>query len=327
MTATDLTYGEQPQITAGQKLLVQEYLDASLAPGTRASYASSWRGWEAWCTLNGHAPLPAHPLAIAAYLTELAAGGKAASTIARASAAIASQHTASGVDDPTKQRGVVTAMKGIRRRKAGAPTKKAHALSTAEVRRIVTAIGDRDTSLRSARDAAIILLAYSTAMRRGELSKLLVGDVRFKPRGLVVTIRVSKGDQEGGGQMVGVVRGQHPETDPVSALRRWIELAGIAAGEPLFQPIAYSDRRVLHRPLSGQSIAAVMTTRASDAGLGDLHVTGHSTRAGHATQAAENGVPAARIMRTTRHARFETFAGYVRPAEVLADTSSADLGL
>jgi len=55
--------------------------------------------------------------------------------------------------------------------------------------------------------------------------------------------------------------------------------------------------------------------------------TGHSLRAGHATQAAGAGVAATRIARTTRHARLETLAKYIRPAEALADSTSSELGL
>ena len=63
------------------------------------------------------------------------------------------------------------------------------------------------------------------------------------------------------------------------------------------------------------------------AGLVDLAISGHSLRAGHATTAAESGVDAARIARTTRHARLETLSAYVRPAEVMRDTTSRELGL
>lgn len=81
------------------------------------------------------------------------------------------------------------------------------------------------------------------------------------------------------------------------------------------------------KPLTGTSVDRIIQQRARQAGLGDLPISGHSLRAGHATTAAEHGVDAVRIARTTRHARLETLAGYVRPAEVLRDTTARDLGL
>lgn len=154
-----------------------------------------------------------------------------------------------------------------------------------------------------------------------------VDDLAFSARGVVVTLRHSKSDQDGEGALIGVVRGQHPETDPVRALRTWITAAGITGTDPLFQRIGRQASRVMDRPMSGQSIATVLVERAAAAGLDDLPISGRSLRGGHATQAAEAGVAALRIARTTRHARLETLARYVRPSEVLADTTSSELGL
>lgn len=116
-------------------------------------------------------------------------------------------------------------------------------------------------------------------------------------------------------------------TDPVAAVRGWINFASLSRGDWQFPEIAWSDRRVLPGHLSGESVASVLRQRVEAAGLGDLPITGHSMRAGRATTAAEHGVPAECLARTTRHANIQTLARYVRPAQVLSDTSSADLGV
>nr|WP_225224787.1 site-specific integrase [Cellulomonas sp. JH27-2] len=241
-------------------------------------------------------------------------------------AAIAAEHAASGLPDPTTAAGVRLARSGIRRTVGTAPRRQAHPLTTDEVRRIVATCDPE--SLRGLRDRALILLGFGAALRRSDLTGLDVRDVVFKPSGLVVTLRRSKGDQDGEGQVVGVVRG-HGDTDPVNAVRVWLRTAGLdQADEPLFQRIAWSDRRAVRGTrLSGQAVRDVLVRRAEQAGLGDLDLSGHSMRAGHATVASEAGIPAERIARTTRHARLETLARYVRPAEVLRDSSSAALGL
>jgi hypothetical protein len=65
------------------------------------------------------------------------------------------------------------------------------------------------------------------------------------------------------------------------------------------------------------------------AGLSDPdEYSAHSLRAGHATQATKNGVPAEIAMQTTRHESREQFADYVRnDEEAFKDASSGKLGL
>ncbi|MBN9376298.1 MAG: NUDIX domain-containing protein, partial [Cellulomonas sp.] len=92
------------------------------------------------------------------------------------------------------------------------------------MRRIVTAI-DRTTP-KGARDAAIILLGFASALRRSELAALTVSDIEHQPGGVVVTVSRSKTDQEGEGQRVAVVNGQHAVTDPVAALNEWLDRRG-----------------------------------------------------------------------------------------------------
>lgn len=64
-------------------------------------------------------------------------------------------------------------------------------------------------------------------------------------------------------------------------------------------------------------------------GLSDPEAySAHSLRAGHATQATKNGVPAEIAMQTTRHESREQFSDYVRNDEkAFEDASSGKLGL
>lgn len=297
----------------------------SLAPATRRAYESSLRSWRLWCSGRGVPALPATPELVAAHLTDLASEGKSTSTMDRLLAALRDKHLDLGFDDPTAHRGVQRVRSGLRRRLGTAPRQQAHPLSTEEIRRIVEHIDD--TELRGLRDRAIILLGYAAALRRSEIADLSCNDIMPRARGVVVRIRRSKADQEGEGQLVGVVRGRHTATDPVHAVHAWMEASGGRGNEPLFTRISWSGLRPGFEALTGASVARILQQRAVQAGLGDLPISGHSLRAGHATTAAEHGVPADRLMRTTRHKNMATLAGYVRPAETLRDTSSASLGL
>ncbi|KAA1399661.1 site-specific integrase [Aeromicrobium ginsengisoli] len=304
---------------------IDEAIRAARAPGTRRTYASAWRSWETWCVGRGVNAFPADPMLVAAHLAERHSAGVSTSRLDVTVAAIRARHIDEGLEDPTAVRGVQLVVRGLRRIDAGErAVKQAHPLTVAEVRRMLGTL-DRAT-LAGKRDAAILLIGFAGALRRSEISNLRVSDLSFKADGVVVRLRKSKSDQEGAGAFVGVVRGAHQDTDPVSALRDWLGAAGLATAGPLFVRVrrgGHVDRVSLHP----DTVNAIVKRMACCAGLSDLPISAHSLRAGHATVAAEAGVPASRLARTTRHADLRTLAMYVRPGEVLRDTSSGSLGL
>lgn len=205
-----------------------------------------------------------------------------------------------------------------------APRRQAHPLTVDELDLLVSTI-DPATAIGT-RDRAVILLGYASAPRPGELSALDLADIITKPTGILVAVRRSKTDQDGHGQLVGVVRGQRRQTDPIRALDAWlkIRLAGPGAlFTRVFRSSAVSTERIGPR-----AVSRLVQARAIAAGFDGVPVTGHSLRAGHATTAALNGAPIDRIAAQTRHRNLGTlFNHYIRPAEALATTTSRDLGL
>jgi integrase len=313
-------------LLAADRTAVEAALAAARSPATRRAYESQMGAWTRWAGERGY-PLgpPAEPEHLAGWLVWLAQQGRSASSIGQAAAAISAAHADAGIPDPTQHQGVRLTLAGIRRQVGTAPRRLAHPLTTDEIRRIVDGI-NRD-SLRGKRDSALVLIGYAGALRRSELAGLRTSDLSIRPAGIVVTIRRSKTDQVSAGQVVGIARGRSPVTDPVAAVRDWIGAAGLDGDRWLYPTIAWSDARPLCRPIRGEDVCRILVRRAAAVGLGDLPISGHSLRAGHATTAARAGVPADRLARTTRHRSLSSLARYVRPAEALADTSSADLGL
>lgn len=313
-------------LTALDVEAIGEAIAAARAPSTRKTYASAWRVFEGWCAGRGVATLPADPVHVAAHLVERhRSGGISASRLAVTLASIRAEHLDAGYDDPTAVRGVQLTIRGLRRLAAGDARKQAHPLTVSQLRRMLTTL-DQHT-LAGKRDAAILLVGYAAALRRSEIAALHVHDLTWKSEGLVVRIAKSKADQEGKGALIGVRRGDHAETDPVSAVHDWITAASVSGMSPLFQGVPKGGQRVTGRPLTVGAINTIVQRAAVAAGLSDLPISAHSLRAGHATTASENGVPATRLARTTRHANLTTLAIYIRPAEALADTSSGSLGL
>ncbi|MGH2393885.1 MAG: site-specific integrase [Candidatus Limnocylindria bacterium] len=310
-------------LTVDEAVRIADAITAAHSDSTRTMYAWAWSQWERWCSARGAHPLPAEPALVCAYLTKRAADGLSVGTIDLACGAISYRHRMCGLDDPIHSEGVRKVRRGLRRIIGTAPRRQARPLGTEEIRQIVDTI-DRTTA-QGARDAAIILLGFASAMRRSELAALTLADVEFKPGGLLLTIHRSKTDQYAEGQVVAVVHGQHAATDPIAALDAWLTFRGIASG-PLFTSMR--NKTVTLNPISGEAISIVLRKRARAAGLAAERITAHSLRAGHATSAALAGVALDRIAAQTRHKRLSTLIKrYIRPAQALEYTSSRDLGL
>ncbi len=265
-------------------------INAARTESSRTVYACAWRQWQSWCTDRGLTALPGHPLALCAYLTERAEAGYAMGTLDLACTAIRHVHRTCGATDPVASETVRQVRRGLRRTYGTAPRRLARPLGVDDIRQILIPI-DRATPL-GARDAAIILLGYASAMRRAELVSLTLDDIEDRPGGLGLTIRESKTDPEGHGQKIGIAHGAHALTDPVAALATWRRLRGTTPGR-LFTRIRRTT--ISLEPISGNAVADLLRARAEAAGLDGTRITAHSLRAGHATTAALAGVPIDRI--------------------------------
>jgi integrase len=117
------------------------------------------------------------------------------------------------------------------------------------------------------RDRALLLLGSAGAFRRSELAALTLTDLLHDDAGLRITVRRSKTDQEGKGQIVAILAGTRLK--PVHAVAEWLEASRITEG-PLFRAV---DRhgRVLPMPLSTRSIAEIVKKYARTIGLDADH--------------------------------------------------------
>ncbi|WP_460854618.1 site-specific integrase [Nocardiopsis coralliicola] len=97
-------------------------------------------------------------------------------------------------------------------------------------------------------------------------------------------------------------------------------------GQPLFVPV---DRhgRLGTRAVSGRAVAELVKRYAARAGMDADAFSGHSLRAGFATQAALSGAGDREIMRQGRWSNPRTVHAYVRTANPLEDNAVTRLGL
>jgi site-specific recombinase XerD len=298
---------------------VKGYVAESLAPNTRRAYRSALTAFRAWCAAEGVDPMPASPETVAAFIAAEADAGRKVSTLEQRIAAIRWAHDAAGFDSPTAAKALRATMGGIRRSKGVAPTRKA----AATVDRLAAMVSHADPeTVKGCRDRALLLFGFASAMRRSELVALDLADLELTERGLFVTLRRSKGDQEGQGQQRAVPFGRNPETCPVRALAAWFEAAGITEGR-VFRSV---DRHGhIGGSLSGRAVADVVKGYAKRAGLDPAAFGGHSLRAGFITSSSERGAKADRIMDHTGHHSVAMIHTYTRRADAFADHAGEGL--
>jgi len=298
---------------------VRGYVDLSLARNTRRAYRASLASFREWCEVENVAPLPASPETVAAFLAAEADAGLKPATLGQRVAAIRWAHEAAGQESPTKAKLVAAALKGIRRKLGVAPIRKA----PATVDRLAAMVAKADLStLKGKRDKALLLFGFASAMRRSELVALTVEDLEETKRGLLVTLRRSKTDQEGKGQQRAIPFGRRAETCPVAALNAWLEAAGISEGR-LFRSLTRHGK--VGEGLSTNALADVVKHYAKRIGLNPAEFAGHSLRSGFITSADEKGRSAAQIMDHTGHKSAAMIRVYTRRTE--AFTNHAGEGL
>ena len=295
----------------------EAYAAEARAANTRRAYTVQFKLFAAWCSAAGHVALPASGAVVAAYLASLADRGLKAASISLALTAISQVHTRAGYASPRKEACVAETWRGIRRTLGTAQTGKAP-LYGAELLAAVRAL---PATLAGARDKAILLLGYAGAFRRSELVGLDVEDLRRVPRGLEVTIRRSKTDQEGRGRTIAIPREAAAEACPVRAVEAWLSAAQIMEG-PIFRRL---DRRGGGARLGAHHVARVCKVAALAGGLDPAQVSGHSLRAGLVTAAARDGRSDRSIMRTTGHRSAAMIGRYVRGEGAWEDVAGEGL--
>lgn len=282
---------------------------ASMSEATRRAYAGHCKRFQAWAEGQGLPSLPTGEGVLAEYIAALVEEGRKVSTIQQAIAAISAAHEAAGFPGLTKSPLVKRALAGARRTVGEAVTKKKAATAPLVFKMIGSIKGD---SLKARRDRALLALGFAGAFRRSELVALEVGDIEEANGGALVTIRKSKTDQTGKGQVIGIPTGHMIE--PLKLVRRWLEGAGITEG-PIFQRMNRHGQ--LLGQMTPQGVALLIKDRAQAIGEDPALFAGHSLRAGFITSGVEAGADALAISEVSRHKNLDVLKGYVRRGNLL----------
>jgi integrase len=321
----DVPHVLEPLSPAAARALArsQVYQSAADAPATLRAYKADLENFQVWCLTHGFEPMPATPETVGAYLA--AAGqGYAGPTLRRRVAAIARAHRIAGHPLDTRHPAIRETLRGIARAH-GEPPRRAAALTTEEVKRLVRACGG---DLAGLRDRALFLIGYAGALRRSELVALDVELLTWTNDGLRLMVGRSKTDKAGQGAELGIPWGHSAETCPVQALQGWLKAAEIERG-PVFRRVTRWNTSGSGR-LHPDAVRQILIKRARQARVkGTLWepVTPHGLRAGFITTAYKNGVPDEEIMGHSRHRSLTTMRSYVRRAKLSSTSPAGKVGL
>ncbi len=280
------------------------FLAAATSDNTRRTYRSAIRHFLSW----GGA-LPADEGLMIRYLLAYASSLNSR-TLALRLTALSQWHIHQGFTDPASTPTVRKTLAGIARTH-GKPKKKAKALPLEDMERIVAHLVRLD-SLKARRDNALLQLGYFGGYRRSEIVSLDITYVAWEPDGIVITLPRSKTDQQGEGIVKAIPYGEGP-CCPVTALRAWLDSAGIVSG-PLFRPVS-KWQEVGAEALHAGSVNTILEACAKLVQLDYVpQLSSHSLRRGMATSAHRAGADFRDIKRQGGWRHDGTVQGYIEEA-------------
>ncbi|MDQ1921534.1 site-specific integrase [Massilia pseudoviolaceinigra] len=291
------------------------FLAAATSENTRRTYRSAIKHFLAW----GGA-LPADEPMMIRYLLAFAASLNPR-TLALRLTALSQWHVHQGFADPASTPTVRKTLAGITRTN-GKPKKKAKALPVEDLERIVAQLANLET-LKALRDNALLQIGFFGGLRRSELVAIDVSHIGMQTEGMTITLPRSKTDQMGEGIVKAIPYGDGA-CCPATALRNWLDAAGIASG-PLFRPISKWGE-VSAAALHEGSVNTILERCARLAGLDYVpDLSSHSLRRGMATSAHRAGANFRDIKRQGGWRHDGTVQGYIEEAGRFEDNAAGTL--
>lgn len=296
-----------------------KYRHAGLARHTVLSYERDWRVFCAWCAAAGKQSLPATTDTVELYVSDMLLRGRKVSTLERHSVGIQHQHRVAGHESPCGPE-LRALLCGARRILCQQPAQK-DAIALDDLRKMVRAM---EKTPIGARDAAVLLFGFASALRRSSLAGLRLDNLTFTPRGIEAWIEHEKQDREGRGRKLAVPYGKYKVTCPVLAVERWIEYRGDGPG-PLFQGVMKGH--VTGRGILPNRIGQIVQEAAARIGLDAKRYCAHSLRAGFATEALTRGASEVMVAQQTGHRSLETLRLYLRARDPFRGNACGALGI
>ncbi|MCG8049358.1 MAG: tyrosine-type recombinase/integrase [Candidatus Thiodiazotropha endolucinida] len=262
---------------------------------------------------KGGCALPASPIHVALYITDLLDNGRSNSVVSSALYGIKWAHKMCDLQDPTNNAFVTNLIEAAKRISVKRVNKKQPV--TSEMLKILCATYSSSTDLLVIRDLCMILLSFCGFLRYNELSALRCNDLTIFDDYFVLRINRSKTDQYRLGSEIPISKGNSIAC-PLLMLKRYLDLSkqDCSSSKFLFRPIfkAGGTCSLIHKDktLSYTRARECILTKLKEV-AGDLDLSLHSMRAGGATEAANAGVNDRCLKRHGRWKSDRSKDGYV----------------
>ena len=168
-------------------------------------------------------------------------------------------------------------------------------------------VATTDNSLRGIRDRTILLVAYDSLCRRGELVSLEFEDVLINKKDGSVKLKLRKSKTD----PYGVGKNLYLSNEAQHALKEWIVKSKICSGK-IFKAITVTGK--IKENLSSSHIGRIFKKRAYELRMNSEIIKGissHSVRVGAAQDLMLSGVSLAIIMNRGRWSKTDTLMRYI----------------
>ncbi|MEV3926448.1 MULTISPECIES: hypothetical protein [Actinomycetes] len=334
-------WAERHGIDAARRLAAAEDLADAVAAeitpdNTTDTYTKSWRVWQRFCRSTGLPELEGSRGSLVAYVTWMLREGRQDGT--GYAPAAAKTHLAAAVVG-LRERGQTvskdaasaasTALEGltVKLLKSGERRGRGKAVA-ADIEGLYAIVRACPDTLTGDRDKALALTSFHYAGRASEPAGLLVADVVLRPRGLVVSVLTGKTKHSVRNAKIPYAR--DPEVCPVRAFlayrARLVTEHGAQHGHPSAPAFVGIDRwGHVTGGMGPDGITRAVKRISRRAGV-PIDWTGHSLRAGLATESRKKGRDAVAIARQGGWAPdSREMLGYMRAADEWDDNASAGL--
>ena len=296
---------------------------AARSKNTQLAYEKGWQCFASWCESVNVVPEQAKSDDVVRFLAVMASknreGGRkplALNTLRLYRSGLNDHWRQMGLSSPASTKIVDEVLQGLARIRGDTP-RRVKALREYQILAMLRSCGG---GLHGLRDAALLSLGFSAALRRSELCHLQIEDLEHKGnKGMWVHVRQSKTDTQGNGQKVAVIEGK--SIKPIAHVEHWLRVSGINKGY-VFQTLLRGGE-VSGRALDPGDVARIVKRYTQKIGLDPREYSGHSLRAGFVTSAAVHQARIDKIMEVTRHRNAETVLRYIRDEETFVDHAGA----
>lgn len=310
------------------------YADGPTGENTDIAYRGQWSRYLEWCQVNGFDWVEGGTEPICMYLTYLTdVCNRAPNTLRQVLSALRSRYRrAMGDENPAMARLVGRTLSACCRENARKPDRK-RPMRARHLLRIIHHVeregGPGPARGRVwARDKAMLLVGWSGAYRRSELTALKWADVVFRRDGTArIFLEHSKTDQTRHGHWSEIAPGAAEATCPVRSLKAWAEYCTKPDGSLskwMFRAVHEDDGE---GAMEDRHVNRIVKKYGASAGLNPDNLGGHSLRAGWITDANAAGMSAAEIMKHSRHRSFHQMQTYNRPHESFVGDLTKKIGL